>query len=469
MKSNFNVTIGLFCLFYLQFAWLTNGFCQQVKTSSKCLQEKATTAKTLTHSCLENDENATLLSFWDYQKQLVSPTLSDDISLGITYSHFDKGAVHYTVVAKDQNGQAIPANALYFKLGGDSAHFIPSSFGVLGQDFSAKYRIQDKNMLYIGMSSNDPTGNPDISGALCSGGCIIPVIPFSIIEAPTITPDHRYEPMTIPLQSAVLYQTDRSIVAMADASLTLWIRPNNYCLPNQNSSTYSPNYIQFFGIGNLQNRSSNSQAYSTFTLDNDLHISLRTGEAYPLKLITQVADNHPNFAQVWVDLDQSDSFEANELLYDANYTGRLLTGELTIPQEALAGETLMRVISKQNSAPVDACSDFQRGEVEDYLVKITKTKTIGKGKLKPETLPLKLTPNPSNGIVYFNIPDVQSTPVYIQVYTVTGQLAYTQILNPKDIPSLNTNLDLRHLHKGLYLIQVQTAHQRYEAKLLLTE
>src|SRR5690606_12496646 len=81
-------------------------------------------------------------------------------------------------------------------------------------------------------------------------------------------------------------------------------------------------------------------------------------------------------AGIWIDFDQSGTFDASEFfaLGSGVISGgnRVLTGNITIPATATLGNTVMRVRSSyaSNLNSSQACTQTAYGETEDYIVNI---------------------------------------------------------------------------------------------------
>lgn len=81
------------------------------------------------------------------------------------------------------------------------------------------------------------------------------------------------------------------------------------------------------------------------------------------------------YTRIWIDLDQSGTFDAGELVYDQGTPSfGPLTDNFSIPGTATPGSTRMRVqmaYQGYGSDPLPAvCGDFTSGEVEDYCVEL---------------------------------------------------------------------------------------------------
>ncbi|HOZ52108.1 MAG TPA: GEVED domain-containing protein [Chitinophagaceae bacterium] len=95
---------------------------------------------------------------------------------------------------------------------------------------------------------------------------------------------------------------------------------------------------------------------------------------------------YPNRSGIFIDYNQNGVYEASEQVYStpAPISGpHVESGILTIPSTALTGLTGLRVITIEQSAPVnDPCVSYSWGETEDYLINITPT-TICSGPPTP--------------------------------------------------------------------------------------
>ena len=125
-------------------------------------------------------------------------------------------------------------------------------------------------------------------------------------------------------------------------------------------------------IGQVQvgtfSRSSGASTYSDFTAQV---IDLQRG-ANSLRLTPQFSGRaYPEYWKAWIDLNKDGDFlDAGEEVYSS---GRALStvasGNLTVPANAPAGKTRLRIAMRYNAAPVP-CGSFNYGEVEDYSVRL---------------------------------------------------------------------------------------------------
>lgn len=149
--------------------------------------------------------------------------------------------------------------------------------------------------------------------------------------------------------------------------------------------------VAFAGI---DNPSTGGPTYEDYT---SVVGTAQVGTSYPI--IIDVANGYAtDQGLVWIDLDQSDSFEAGELVFTGSGVGPY-SGNITIPGGAAVGQTRMRIrlhdtytgTNYPNTPNSTPCDTSTYGQVEDYTVTITN----GGGDYNDECAdaqPLLLTP-----------------------------------------------------------------------------
>ncbi|MDX2360948.1 MAG: S8 family serine peptidase [Crocinitomicaceae bacterium] len=130
-------------------------------------------------------------------------------------------------------------------------------------------------------------------------------------------------------------------------------------------------WISDFSIDTYTNTSGNDGGFGDYTGSN---IQLDVNNTYPVNIgIGWAGTLYDEYTRVWIDLDQSGTFDPSEIVFDQGAASQVtpITGNITIPPGATLGTTRMRVqmayIGSQ-TLPIDACQTFQWGEVEDYCV-----------------------------------------------------------------------------------------------------
>ena len=115
-----------------------------------------------------------------------------------------------------------------------------------------------------------------------------------------------------------------------------------------------------------------SPYYSGFTTGPDVI----QGMSYDMSVTIQAPLVYSGaIVSVWIDYDQSGSYEPSEWTQVGTNIAGNTTGtvNITIPMTALTGNTGMRVRSRGNfniNGPGDACTNMGSGETEDYVINI---------------------------------------------------------------------------------------------------
>src|SRR5690606_1641552 len=144
-----------------------------------------------------------------------------------------------------------------------------------------------------------------------------------------------------------------------------------YCEPSSNNASweYITN-VTFAGINNTTggNAGLNNYTSQTATVYKDL-----IGEEYPLSVSIEADSNE--YVYVFIDWNQNgvlnDSGEVYVLASGTSANGPFTT-QVTVPAEAILGNTRMRVLLNWGSAP-NPCTSPSFGEIEDYTVTVLGT------------------------------------------------------------------------------------------------
>lgn len=127
-------------------------------------------------------------------------------------------------------------------------------------------------------------------------------------------------------------------------------------------------WIGSFSIGEYENESGSNGGYADFTHENPVY--LKQENSYAVTVSPEFSSQtYTEFWKIWIDFNQDGDFEdENELVFSRSGQ-TAIDGNITIPAEALTGETRMRVAMKGDEEP-SPCEVFSYGEVEDYKVTI---------------------------------------------------------------------------------------------------
>ena len=202
-------------------------------------------------------------------------------------------------------------------------------------------------------------------------------------------------------------------------------------------------YISRVQFGDIDNTSAASQ-YTGFT-----SIATDVEKGQSLEMIVSVGSAYASDQSiVWIDFNQDLVFdEAEKVLTTATSEGPH-TGTITIPTDALIGETRMRIRlhdtggnSNPNSTP---CGSSGYGEVEDYTVNILNATGIV---TQEKSNFLTLTPNPASKKVV--IESREGISGKIQIVDVTGRVIYSE-----DVDGFyNTTIDFSEKANGVYIVK----------------
>lgn len=137
-----------------------------------------------------------------------------------------------------------------------------------------------------------------------------------------------------------------------------------YCASEANYSSYE--WAATVSIGGVSHASGNNGGYLDAT---STVFDLQAGGSTPLQLTPGFGSStYQEYWAVWVDFDRNGTFDTGERVYTGSGSSTL-SGNITVPAGALAGQTRMRVSMKYGGTPLP-CGTFTYGEVEDYTVNI---------------------------------------------------------------------------------------------------
>ncbi|MDQ3017180.1 MAG: S8 family serine peptidase [Bacteroidota bacterium] len=147
----------------------------------------------------------------------------------------------------------------------------------------------------------------------------------------------------------------------------------DYCTAT--SENASIEFIDSLILGLLVNHSGNNGGYAFFETDT---VSYFAGQTYDVFLRPGFT-NQTQFSEqfrIWIDANQDGVFDLDELLLDTvlSATDEFILDEITIPFNARAGNTRMRVSMAFTedliSTDQEPCGSIKFGEIEDYCITI---------------------------------------------------------------------------------------------------
>ncbi|MBL7952425.1 MAG: hypothetical protein JNM62_11980 [Flavobacteriales bacterium] len=154
---------------------------------------------------------------------------------------------------------------------------------------------------------------------------------------------------------------------------------NQYCTPSYVVGPADGDLIdgvQFGDINRNNTGANNGSGYSDASYEGQGYTTeLTAGETYSLTVQSgpyQPPSGSFEHYKVWIDFDRDLEFEVNEEVFNAqmNVPYFAVSAAVTIPNDATAGYTGMRVRNVYNDGSFTPCSSHNYGETEDYTVLI---------------------------------------------------------------------------------------------------
>lgn len=208
--------------------------------------------------------------------------------------------------------------------------------------------------------------------------------------------------------------------------------------------------VTFQEIDNDSACNEENGGYSNFT-DQVAHVV--AGETYPISVT--VGDGwEDESVSVWIDFDQSGTFDEDEFFYIGTGSDETLNSEISIPEDVEEGEYRMRVrvaAVPQEDATWDMACDTNEhffGETEDYTVSIGEM-----GVSNSDKISFQFYPNPVKDIFYIQSEtDVNS----VSIYNLSGQrtLEFSTLENGK--------IDISSLTQGVYIGEIHFSNGKRE-------
>jgi len=140
------------------------------------------------------------------------------------------------------------------------------------------------------------------------------------------------------------------------------INQDEYCSISITQDVQPITQVIFAGIDNTT-EVGNSIPFHEYFLDQIAEIQL--GNTYPIKI------EAPEFGQLSVFMDWNQNGildDQGEVYYLANGLGQ--NSFITVPPNALLGDTRMRIIKSGNSIPQNPCGQYAYGQAEDYTIRV---------------------------------------------------------------------------------------------------
>ena len=229
-----------------------------------------------------------------------------------------------------------------------------------------------------------------------------------------------------------------------------------YCTQNLGGQCASFGYIDSVNIAltTLQNYSTGCAAltdiyYSDYPVDSNTTATLIAGTSYSISVTCSFNAS----ISLWIDYNQSGSFDANEWTQVSSSTTANVASTIifSVPSTALSGFTKMRLrcrSSGSTNGAIDACTNFLSGETEDYTLTIIST--VDREKQLTKNPGMIIYPNPGDEKLRIKLSENAEDAV-ISILNLEGKtLMIKKISNSNQI-----EFDLGDLNPGIYIVRLQ--------------
>lgn len=145
-----------------------------------------------------------------------------------------------------------------------------------------------------------------------------------------------------------------------------------YC--NATSTSVEPiTRVIFSDVDNSSPAETSSPGYEDFT---SIVANVEAGETYSFAGEGNTNGPYTTYFTVWIDwnvngdFEESEKYEIGSIVGSDGTDGQQAIADITVPTDAVAGETRMRVRKKFNSFSADPCGSYSFGQTEDYTVNV---------------------------------------------------------------------------------------------------
>ncbi len=282
-------------------------------------------------------------------------------------------------------------------------------------------------------------------------------------------------PYSMELTNAIVGNHTLRVIATdndgATAETTITVTVNeidvtlpNYCTANGGQGVEAITNVTFANINNSSPVRSTS-GYENFT---SIVGNVPRGSSHNLSVtILGYRQGVDDEVYAWFDWNKDGDFEdAGEYNKLTKTTGLQGNVSITVPQDAALGSIAMRVRVAYYAQYNVPCGASTYGEVEDYVINISDTKSALDLSQKSSGS-LVASPNPFNGNkLSLNFNSSESGTVKVQIFNTLG----IKILDAVEDKSSNSVLAIdvnRELAPGLYVVQAQINGTAYSTKIVV--
>jgi len=221
-----------------------------------------------------------------------------------------------------------------------------------------------------------------------------------------------------------------------------------YCTAGATNTSYEK--ISNVTFANITNNSTATAGYEDFTTVTG---NVNAGQAYTFTATFSGTSYDADQVLVWIDYNQDGDFDDNgeQVLVTAKKKSPW-TGSITIPANAPAGKTRMRVRLHDSSLTPNStpCGTSSFGQVEDYSLNIGQ---LAVSDVKKNNI--SVYPNPASDVL--NISNVSSKTKF-EIFNIGGQLVNQGTTDGK--------VNVSKLTKGVYILTVESNGEKSQTKFI---
>lgn len=237
----------------------------------------------------------------------------------------------------------------------------------------------------------------------------------------------------------------------------------DYCKSSGNRTTYE--WIDYVSFGGMSNTTIADGGYGDYT---SKVATVTKGSTS--KIVFSAGFNssaYTEFWTLWIDYNHDGTFDTNEKVASGSSSSSdNLSADITIPSDAVLGNTRMRISMKYNSEQT-ACESFEDGEVEDYTVNIiednvnSNSNSISDSYAKPLGYEIAeqvdIFPNPASDFIQVRL--ANSKNLSYEIISHTGQVVKSGSVG-------DGKIIVASLKSGIYLININDGQKIVSTKLI---
>jgi photosystem II stability/assembly factor-like uncharacterized protein len=219
--------------------------------------------------------------------------------------------------------------------------------------------------------------------------------------------------------------------------------------------------VTLVDFNEINNATGKTQAYTDYS--DDFSTTIDAGSSHDLTVNVNTDGNYTIYAKAWIDWNQDLDFDDANEEYDLGSAANTPDGPtnlspltVLVPQDALDGNTIMRISAKYNGSPT-ACETGFDGEVEDYEIVVNNILGIISNTL--ETNPI-IYPNPTNGAFSIDLGAIYNS-INLSISDINGKIIQTKKYSEGQLINLNLNVAT-----GVYIIDIASEGKKAVMRLL---